>query len=41
MPAINSGTLRNTPRRIRFCVNSRNQRSIRFSHEELVGGKCS
>ena len=41
MLAINSGTLRNTPRRIRFWVSSRNQRSTRFSHEELVGVKCS
>ena len=37
MAAIKSGTLRNTPRRIRFVVSSPNQRSIRFSQLELVG----
>jgi hypothetical protein len=36
MAAINSGTLRNTPLRSRFCVNSRNQHSTRFSHEEQI-----
>ena len=35
-----SSTLRKEPRRIRWLVNSRNQRSIRFSQLELVGTKC-
>ena len=41
MAWINSGTLPKLPRRTRFSVNSRNQRSTRFSHDELVGVKCS
>ena len=32
-----SGTLLNTPRRMRFRVSSRNQRSTRLSQEEDVG----
>jgi len=38
--AISSFTLRNTPRRIRLSAMSLNHRSIRFSHELLVGMKC-
>jgi len=38
--AISSFTLRNTPRRIRLAAMSLNHRSIRFSHELLVGMKC-
>ena len=39
MAAINSGTLSKLPRRTRFSVSSRNHRSTRFSHDELVGMK--
>src|SRR3990172_1130636 len=39
MAAISSATLLNTPRRSRLVVSSRNQRSTRFNHELLVGGK--
>ncbi len=35
----NAGTLRNTPRRIRFSVISAKNRSTWFSHELLVGVK--
>jgi hypothetical protein len=35
--AARSATLVNTPRRSRLSVSSLNQRSIRFSHELLVG----
>jgi hypothetical protein len=41
MAWINSGTLPKPPRRTRFSVNSRNQRSTRFSQDELVGVKRS
>ena len=37
---LSCATLLNVPRRKRFCVSSRNQRSTRFSHELLVGVKC-
>ena len=33
-------TERCVPRRIFFMVSSPNQRSTRFSHDELVGTKC-
>src|ERR1035437_7251790 len=39
MACSNSGTLRNTPRRIACSVNSRNHRSTRFNQLELVGMK--
>jgi hypothetical protein len=38
--SLHFGTLRKTPLRIRLCARSRNQRSITFSHELLVGVKC-
>ena len=41
MASINSGTLWNTPRRIRFVVSSPNTRSTKFNQEELVGVKCN
>ena len=41
MAVISSGTLWKLPRRTRFSVNSLNHRSTRFSHEALVGVKCS
>ena len=37
MACFKSGTLRKLPRRIAFSVNSRNQRSTKFSQLELVG----
>src|SRR3981189_1195662 len=39
MARSNSGTLVNTPRRIRSVVIFPNQRSTRFSHDEDVGMK--
>ena len=36
---ISSDTLRKVPRRILLLVISENQRSTRFSHDELVGTK--
>ena len=38
---ISSGTLRKVPRRMRLRVISANQRSIRLSQEELVGGEAA
>lgn len=35
-----SYTLPKTPRRIIFSVSPANQRSTKFSHDELVGVKC-
>ncbi len=40
MALTNSDTLRNTPRRMRLSVISRNYRSTKFNHELLVGVKC-
>ena len=40
MAAINSGTLRNKPRRICLAVRAPKTRSTRLSHEQLVGVKC-
>jgi hypothetical protein len=40
MAASNSGTLVNTPRRMRLSVMSRKKRSTMLSQEELVGVKC-
>ncbi|MBI2906143.1 MAG: hypothetical protein HYX92_00660 [Chloroflexi bacterium] len=40
MAATKAGMLVRTPRRIRFSVISRNQRSTRFSHDADVGVKC-
>ena len=37
--ASRSGTLRKTPRRMRFSVISRNQRSTRLSQEDEVGNE--
>src|SRR5207237_9752671 len=39
MACFRSGTLTKLPRRIAFSVNSRNQRSTKFSQLELVGTK--
>jgi hypothetical protein len=39
--ATRSATLRKTPRRKRFWVIFRNQRSTRLSQEALVDVKCS
>src|SRR5438034_5234758 len=39
MARFSSGTLTKLPRRIAFSVNSRNQRSTKFSQLELVGTK--
>jgi hypothetical protein len=41
MASINSETLRHVRRSNRFVVISRNQRSILFRHELLVGMKCT
>ena len=40
MASFRSGTLLNTPRRMRLSVISRKKRSTMLSHEELVGVKC-
>ena len=40
MASTRAGTLAKLPRRSRRSVSSLNQRSTRFSHDELVGVKC-
>lgn len=40
MASMSSSTLRKMPRRSRFSVRSRKNRSTMFSHEQLVGVKC-